>query len=146
MVAAMPEAYETYLRSGGLNLSGGQRQRLAFARALYGDPALLILDEPTSNMDDDGIKAVINSIQGLKKLGRAVVLTSHRLPAGPGIDKVLVLKGGRMIAYGTPEQVRTQLQAANPVDAEPTAAQGSKKQKASGSKDDEAGKPKQVKH
>jgi PrtD family type I secretion system ABC transporter len=114
MIAALPEAYDTTLRSGGINLSGGQRQRVAFARALYGDPALIILDEPTSNMDEDGIKAVYSAIKGFKVLKRSIIITSHHLPRALPVDRVLVLKDGKMVAYGTPEEAQKQLAKSNP--------------------------------
>ena len=109
MISTLPNAYDTVLRSGGINLSGGQRQRLAFARALYGDPSLLILDEPTSNMDEDGIRAVYAAIRGFKQLKRSIVITSHNLPTAMPADRVLVLKNGKMVAYGTPEEAKAQL-------------------------------------
>jgi ABC-type protease/lipase transport system fused ATPase/permease subunit len=105
----MPEAYDTVLRSGGINLSGGQRQRVAFARALYGDPALIILDEPTSNMDEEGVRAVYAAIKGFKVLKRSIVITSHNLPRNLPVDKVLVLQAGKMVAYGTPEEAQKQM-------------------------------------
>ncbi len=105
LIAAMPEAYDTVLRSGGINLSGGQRQRVAFARALYGDPALIILDEPTSNMDEEGVRAVYAAIKGF----RSIIITSHNLPRNLPIDKVLVLQAGKMVAYGTPEEAQKQM-------------------------------------
>jgi ATP-binding cassette subfamily C exporter for protease/lipase len=95
--------------AGGL-LSGGQRQRVGLARALYGSPALVVLDEPNANLDDEGENALVLAVQGLKAQGKTVVLISHR----PGIvsvaDRLLILHEGGVQASGPRDGVLAALQ------------------------------------
>jgi ATP-binding cassette, subfamily C, bacterial exporter for protease/lipase len=101
----LPRGYDTPIGEGGGVLSGGQRQRLALARALYGDPALIVLDEPNANLDDVGELALLETLKELRRLGRTVVLVTHRLPSLQMADRVLMLREGAVVAYGPPAVV-----------------------------------------
>ena len=92
--------------SGGF-LSGGQRQRIALARALYGHPALIVLDEPNASLDDAGEAALVQAIQSLKKEGCTVVLITHRTSIISAVDKILLLREGQVAAFGPRDEVLT---------------------------------------
>lgn len=124
-ILRLPKGYDTPIGDAGGVLSGGQRQRLALARALYGEPALLVLDEPNSNLDDAGELALNEAIRELRRRGRTLVLITHRLPAIQLADRVLVLRDGAIAAYGPPATVLAPARAgvaAAPADAEPLPA------------------------
>lgn len=97
-ILALPQAYETRLGDGGAQLSGGQRQRVALARALYGDPRLLVLDEPDANLDEDGRAALAAALQRLREGGRTVFVISHRAQSLGGVDRLLIVEQGRVRA------------------------------------------------
>jgi ATP-binding cassette, subfamily C, type I secretion system permease/ATPase len=105
MVLRLPEGYETSIGEGGMVLSGGQRQRIALARALYGDPALVVLDEPNSNLDDDGDAALLAALRALKHDKRTVFVMSHRVNVLRVADAVMILAGGALQAYGPRDTV-----------------------------------------
>lgn len=107
LILRFPKGYDTPVGEGGQMLSGGVRQRIALARALYGDPALLVLDEPDASLDDAGEAALRRALQELKAKGRTVFLIAHRPLVDA--DRALVLRDGRLQADGTPEAVRTML-------------------------------------
>ena len=109
MIGAMPEGYETRLH-GNFTLSAGQRQRVALARALYGDPAVVILDEPNSNLDEVGNAALQQALTELRTTGTTVVVVTHRTQLLEQMDSVLVLVDGRISCLGTPSQVAETLQ------------------------------------
>lgn len=113
MIMALPDAYETRVDEGGSGLSGGQRQRVGLARALFGDPRLLVLDEPNAHLDADGEEALARSLQALKTAGCTVVLIAHRLNPVAHVDRVIVLSGGRLQLDGPRarvfRKVRTEL-------------------------------------
>ena len=109
MIGAMPEGYETRLH-GNFTLSAGQRQRVALARALYGDPAVVILDEPNSNLDEAGNAALQQALIELRSTGTTVVVVTHRTQLLEQMDSVLVLVDGRISCLGTPSQVAETLQ------------------------------------
>jgi len=105
LILEFPQGYDTRIGDGGVVLSGGQRQRLGLARALYGDPKLVILDEPNSNLDDDGEKALLNSWLQLKAKGSTVIVVSHKPSLLVGVDKILMLKDGQVVMFGPRELV-----------------------------------------
>ncbi len=105
LILQLPQGYETLTGADGTGLSGGQRQRIALARALYGSPALIILDEPNAALDDAGLSALISAINTLKKQGKAIVLITHHKPLLSVTDKLLLLAGGRMQLFGPAEKV-----------------------------------------
>ena len=105
MVLKLPDGYDTRIMVGGARLSGGQRQRIALARALYGDPALIVLDEPNSNLDGEGGEALMNAIRELKAAGRIVVIMAHRPAAISECDLLLVVADGAVQAFGPRDEV-----------------------------------------
>jgi PrtD family type I secretion system ABC transporter len=105
MILSLPEGYETRIGEGGVQLSGGWRQRIALARAIFGNPALVVLDEPSSNLDKAGDAALARCLQELKARGTSVFLVTHRPETSGLVDKVLVLRQGRLLAYGAPRQI-----------------------------------------
>lgn len=105
LILQMPEGYETRVGDGGSGLSGGQKQRIGLARALYGDPVFIVLDEPNSNLDEAGEFALAESILELKKRQRTVVIISHRPSIIRITDKLMVLQNGAALAFGPTEQV-----------------------------------------
>jgi ATP-binding cassette subfamily C exporter for protease/lipase len=104
-ILRLPQGYDTPLGTDGSNLSGGQRQRIGLARALYGDPSFIVLDEPNSNLDETGQKALLDAVKALKAAGKTVVLITHRMSTLSAVDKILMLADGALTAYGPREQV-----------------------------------------
>ncbi len=111
LILRLPQGYDTIIGSGGGALSGGQRQRIGLARAVYGNPILLILDEPNSNLDDQGEKELVEAIQRIKSRGCTIIVITHRTMVLHCIDKILVMKDGVAVAFGPKEQVLTSLMA-----------------------------------
>jgi ATP-binding cassette subfamily C protein len=105
MIAALPGGYATDIGDGGLVLSGGQRQRLGLARALYGEPFLVVLDEPNANLDADGEGDLTQAIASVRRRGGIVIVIAHRRSALQGVDTVLALVAGRVRAIGPKEAV-----------------------------------------
>ncbi|BAB48495.1 type I secretion system permease/ATPase [Mesorhizobium japonicum] len=105
LVVHLPEGYETRIGEAGSALSAGQRQRVALARALYGDPFLVILDEPNSNLDSEGEAALTEAIQGVRARGGIAVVVAHRPSALASLDQVLVMANGRVQAFGPKNEV-----------------------------------------
>ena len=105
MILRLPQGYETKVGQSGQALSGGQRQRIGLARALFGDPALVILDEPNAHLDAEGELALLSAIKGLKERDRAVIVMAHRPNAIAACDRLLVLEKGRQRAYGTRDEI-----------------------------------------
>lgn len=105
LILQLPQGYETLTGADGTGLSGGQRQRIALARALYGSPALIILDEPNAALDDAGLSALLTAMNTLKNQGKTIVLITHHKPLLSVTDKLLLLAGGRMQLFGPAEKV-----------------------------------------
>jgi PrtD family type I secretion system ABC transporter len=105
LILRLPNGYETEVGDGGLMLSGGQRQRIALARALYGDPFLVVLDEPNSNLDSEGERALARAINSVRARGGIVVVIAHRPALLASVDHILVLNEGRMQAFGKTDVV-----------------------------------------
>jgi PrtD family type I secretion system ABC transporter len=111
MILRLPAGYDTKVGEGGEALSGGQRQRIALARALYGDPFLVVLDEPNSNLDNDGELALHQAIVDLKARGAIIVLIAHRPSTLAVCDTVLVLANGVQQAFGPRVEIMRQITA-----------------------------------
>ena len=105
MIVRMPEGYLSRIGPLGAALSGGQRQRIGLARALYGSPFLLILDEPNSNLDGEGEAALAAAIQGVRARGGIVVVIAHRPSALAAVDLVAVVQNGKLTAFGPKESI-----------------------------------------
>lgn len=105
MILEQPKGYDTPIRNSSGSLSGGQRQRLGLARALYGDPILLVLDEPNSNLDAVGSNALNDTIRQMKADGGTVIIMAHRPAAIAECDLLLMLDGGQMRAFGPRDEV-----------------------------------------
>lgn len=114
MILRLPSGYETEIGDEGTSLSGGQRQRIALARALYGNPFLLVLDEPNSNLDAMGEAALARAITDVRSRDGIVVVISHRPEILNVVDKVLVLHEGRMRAFGNAKEMIASAQPAAP--------------------------------
>ncbi|QRX84537.1 type I secretion system permease/ATPase [Glaciimonas sp. PAMC28666] len=110
MILHLPQGYDTILGDGGAGLSGGQKQRLGLARAMYGDPAVLVLDEPNSNLDDIGEKALVDAIADLRARGKTIVLITHRTSIIGITNKLLLIRDGLVEMFGPTDQVLGELQ------------------------------------
>jgi ATP-binding cassette subfamily C protein len=109
MIIKMRDGYDTQIGEQGTSLSAGQAQRVALARALYGNPFLIVLDEPNSNLDTEGDEALTRAVRGARERGAIVVVVAHRPIGIEAVDQLLVLKDGRMQAFGPKEQVLGQV-------------------------------------
>lgn len=109
MVLRMPEGYETRVGAGGLGLSGGQMQRIGLARALYKDPVFIVLDEPNSNLDDVGEKALSQVLLKIRERKATGVIVTHRISALNLANKMLVMRDGKMSLFGSTKEVLDEL-------------------------------------
>lgn len=109
MILRLPQGYDTVIGSNSGALSGGQRQRIGLARAVYGMPRLLVLDEPNSNLDDQGERELVQALLRIKAQGCTVIVISHRTMVLHSMDKLLVMKEGAPVAFGPREQVLASL-------------------------------------
>ena len=115
MILHFPQGYDTPIGVSGGFLSGGQRQRIALARAVYGHPSLIVLDEPNANLDDVGEAALLRAVEALRKAGSTVVLITHRTNIISSVNKILLLRDGQVAAFGPRDDVLKALaQAARP--------------------------------
>jgi PrtD family type I secretion system ABC transporter len=105
LILRLPKGYDTQIGEGGMLLSGGTRQRVGLARALYGDPRLIILDEPNANLDDEGDRALHKAIADMKRDGRTVVVITHKPQMLAVVDKILVMSFGLTLAFGPRDAV-----------------------------------------
>lgn len=113
MILHLPKGYDTPLGDGGAGLSGGQKQRLGLARAMYDDPALLVLDEPNSNLDDVGEQALVQAVLDIRRRGKTVVLITHRTSIIGATNKLLMLRDGVAQLFGPTDQVLAAIQEQN---------------------------------
>ena len=113
IILRLPEGYATRIGAGGMSLSAGQKQRVGLARAVFGDPFLLVLDEPNANLDADGENALTRAIGIMRQNKSIVVVISHRPSALSALDMTMVLYDGKLIAFGPSAEVFARVKAAN---------------------------------
>jgi PrtD family type I secretion system ABC transporter len=125
LILHLPEGYSTQIGEGGSSLSAGQRQRIALARALYGDPFLVVLDEPNSNLDAEGDVALTQAILSVRRRGGIAIVVAHRPSALEGVDMALAMVNGGVAAFGEKEEVLRKVLRPNVVPAiKPVAQSG----------------------
>ena len=111
LILHLPNGYDTVIGGAGGVLSGGQRQRVGLARAVYGSPRFMVLDEPNSNLDDQGEKELVQALNRVKESGCTVVVITHRTMVLQCVDKILVMKEGAAVAFGPKDEVLASLMA-----------------------------------
>jgi PrtD family type I secretion system ABC transporter len=105
LIQSFPDGYATQIGEDGATLSGGQRQRIGLARALYGEPALVVLDEPNANLDMDGDTALARALSGLRKAGAIVIVITHRPQILSQVDKIILMRKGQAIRVGLRDEI-----------------------------------------
>ena len=105
MIVRLPDGYNTRVGAGGHRLSAGQLQRIGLARAMYGDPTLIILDEPNANLDAEGEAALVQAVMNARRRGATVIVVAHRPSALAAIDMLLMMKDGQQVAFGPKDEV-----------------------------------------
>lgn len=113
MILHFPKGYDTQIGEAGGVLSGGQRQRIALARAIYGTPALVVLDEPNSNLDDLGEAALVNAVLEMKRQGSTIILITHRTSVLRAVDRLMLLRDGQIQMLGPRDEVLAAIAKAN---------------------------------
>lgn len=141
MILKMPKGYDTYIGDNAEVLSGGQRQRVGLARALYGDPKIVVLDEPNASLDNEGELALLQAMAILKKIGTTVVVITHKVTLLSSVDKLLVMQDGVVAAFGPRDSV---LQAILQQQKQAQTAAGQPAQQESGQKTIMAGQSKGI--
>jgi ATP-binding cassette subfamily C protein EexD len=121
MILKQPKGYDTHIGPSGGGLSGGQRQRIGLARAMYGNPRLIVLDEPNSNLDDAGESALAAAIQNMKSDKATVFIISHRVSALSVTNKLIVMQNGQLAGFGPTQEVMQKLQQPKQPPASPSA-------------------------
>lgn len=121
MILHLPEGYETQIGPYGATLSGGQRQRIGLARALFGNPRVIVLDEPNANLDHDGEQALIKALMTMRERGSTIVLVAHRPSMVSFVDKLLLLRDGQVEMFGPRDQVAENLKVRGRAAARPIA-------------------------
>ena len=119
MILKLPHGYDTVVGPGGASLSGGQRQRVGLARALYKKPKIIVLDEPNSNLDEEGDRALAKAILTMKENGSTIIIITHKKSILATVDKLAILSAGQLSLYGPKEEVMAKL---NPQAAQKTTA------------------------
>ncbi len=112
-IETLPQGFETRIGEDGAVLSGGQRQRLALARAVYGRPRLIVLDEPNASLDEAGERALLSMLMTCKTRGSTVVVITHRTTLMPAVDKLMVMAEGKTMMFGPRDEVQAALKKAN---------------------------------
>ena len=129
MILRLPKGYETEIGEGGQHLSGGQRQQIGLARAMFGNPRYIVLDEPNSNLDGDSESALLRALHDLKRRGTTVVLVSHRPVLVQGVEKVLVMREGAVEMFGPRAEVLKKImKPATPIPAPASRLEGKEAQ------------------
>ncbi|MFN0186250.1 MAG: type I secretion system permease/ATPase [Aquabacterium sp.] len=121
-ILRLPQGYDTELGEGAIVLSGGMRQRLSIARALYGNPPLLVMDEPTTHLDPSGEEHLARVLGAVRQAGQTLIMVSHRISLITKLDRLAVLRDGRIERIGTPQEITKEFRAALPSGPAPAPA------------------------
>ena len=113
MILQLPDGYDTRIGATSGILSAGQRQRVGLARALYDNPRLIVLDEPNSNLDDQGERDLLTALRHMKELGSTIIIITHRTSILSLVDKLMVMKGGTAERFGERDAVIESLNKGN---------------------------------
>lgn len=124
LILRLPEGFDTKLGDGGIQLSAGQAQRIGLARALYGQPKIIVLDEPNANLDAEGEQALLHALSELKKMGSTVILITHKPSLVSSMDYLLILREGRVELLGPRDEVLARLNGQQPSATSPVATAG----------------------